>query len=150
MATKLYEIVCDFDTWGFTPDGGVYQTLTNRTGSSSVKGTIVMQSATYDNAVAIATVGSPLAIGVIYEDNIADGLPLKVIVYGKAQVLLRNGQSITRGNWCVLSSATNGRMEAGTITGALLVSEYAEGIGISLESKSSGTNVLAWVQLQFT
>ena len=143
---NFYEIVLDFDTWGFTPNGGVYQTFTNQTGGDSVQGTIVMQSATYDNAVDIATAGSPLALGIIYEDNIANGSPVKVVVYGKAQVLLRVGQSVTRGQWCVLSNTANGRMEEGSITGTLLVSEYAKGIGISLEDNSSG---LTWVQLQF-
>lgn len=148
MGKNLYEIVSTFGATGFTPDGGLYQTFTNQTGTS-IKGTIVMQAAGTDNAAAVATAGSPLAIGVIYEDSVANGSPVKVVTYGRAQVLLRNGQSVTRGNWCVLSSVTNGRMEQGTITGALLVSAYAEGIGVSLESKSSGTDVLAWIQLQF-
>lgn len=142
---NFYKIVLDFDTWGFTPDGGVYQTFINQTGDS-VQGTIVMQSAADDNTVVIAAANSPLAIGVIYEGGIANGSPVKVVVYGKAQVLLRDGQSVGRGGWCVLSNTVDGRMEEGTITGALLVSEYAKGIGISLEDKSSG---LAWVQLQF-
>ena len=141
----FYKIVLDFDTWGFTPDGGIYQTFINQTGES-VKGTIVMQSATDDNTVVIAAAGSPLAIGVIYEGGIANGSPVKVVVYGKAQVLLRVGETVTPGQWCVLSSVTDGQMETGNIAGALLVSEYAKGIGISLEDKSSG---LAWVQLQF-
>jgi hypothetical protein len=147
MSTKFFEIVRDFDTWGFTPDGGIYQTFTNRTDDDSVKGTIVMQSTTEDHAVVIAAAGSPLAIGVVYEDNIPIGSQVKVIVMGKAQVLLRTGQSVTRGQWCVLSSVTSGRMEEGTITGTLLLSEYAEGIGVSLEDKSSG---LVWIELQFT
>jgi hypothetical protein len=147
MAAKFYQIVCDFDTWGFTPDGGIYQTFTNRTGDDSVKGTIVMQSTTEDHAVVIAAAGSPLAFGVVYEDNISIGSQVKVVVMGKAQVLLRTGESIRRGHWCVLSSVTDGRMEEGTITGTLLLSEYAEGIGVSLEDKSSG---LAWIELQFT
>lgn len=147
MSKKLYKPVSDFGAWGFTPDGGIYQTFTNQTGDS-VKGTIVMQAEGTDNAVDVASAGSPFAIGVIYEDSIANGSPVKVVVYGKAQVLLRDTEAATRGYWCALSSITDGRMVQSAAL-PLLYTDYAEGIGISLETRSSGTDILAWVQLQF-
>lgn len=90
MSKNLYKTVLNYGATVFTPDGGLYQTFINQTGTS-VKSTIVMQAAGTDNAVATASASSPLAIGVIYESDVTNGSPVKVVTYGRAQVLLRDG-----------------------------------------------------------
>lgn len=97
-------------TNGFTSEGGIYEIFINKTGADSVKGTIVVASTSVDNAVSIAPAGSPMPIGVIYESGIADGSSVKVVVYGKAQVLLADGHAATHGYWCGVSSLVAGRM----------------------------------------
>ena len=96
-------------TAGFTTEGGFYQTLINKTGATSVKGTLVMASTALDNAVMTALANTQMPIGAIYESGIADGSLVKVVVNGKAQVLLKDGESSTRGYWCGVSD-TAGRM----------------------------------------
>lgn len=132
---------------GITPEGGLYGTYINNTGADSVKGTIVQISTDKDNAVEIATADSAVPIGVIYEDGAANGSPVKVVVYGKAQVLLNNNMDSYRGYWCGISD-TPGRMIQSTAGPETLV-ELKRQIGHSLESKSGGTDILALVQLNF-
>lgn len=133
-------------TYGFTSEGGLYETYDNRTGATSVKGTIVIASASYDDAVDIAPDGSVMPIGIIYESGIADGSSVKVVVYGKAQVLLEDGEASTHGNWCGVSSTTEGRMYQDATPPA---AQHFQEIGHSLQDNSSGTDVLSLVQLHF-
>lgn len=72
---------------GDTGDSGNIITLINKTGAASVKGTVVCASSTVDLAVEKITEGVPDPIGVIYEDGIADGQPVKVVKAGIADVL---------------------------------------------------------------
>lgn len=131
---------------GFTPEGGIYQTFVNNTGTS-VKGTIVIASASVDNAVDIAPGESKVPLGIIYENGIANGALVKVVTSGKAQVLLENTKHSTRGHWCGVSP-TAGRMYQ-KISAPTTISEHSREIGHSLESKNSGTDILSTVQLQF-
>jgi len=62
-------------------------TLINKTGGLSVKGTVVCPSATVDLSVDKIAVNVPDPIGVIAEDGIADGQPVKVVKSGIADVL---------------------------------------------------------------
>ncbi len=130
----------------FTPEGGLYQTFLNDTGTNSIKGTIVCASPLTDNAVSLAPASSILPLGVIYEDGVKQGGTVKVVVYGKAQVLLKDGNAAVRGYWCGVSDVP-GRMYQ------LLVpadaTEHFRQIGYSLESKSAGFNQLSLVQLNF-
>lgn len=127
---------------GFTQEGGMYETFINNTGVS-VKGTIVVASTTINNGVDIAPANSEMFIGVIYENGILNGLPVKVVVYGKAEVLLKNTLASTRGYWCGVSDVT-GRMYQMSLVPA---AEHNREIGHSLESKTAGTNVLSLVQI---
>jgi len=130
----------------FTAEGGFYETFVNDTGALSVKGTIVTASSLVDNAVSIAPPFSNMPLGVIYDDGVASGSMVKVVVYGKAQVLLKNGESATRG-YISLVSDTAGRMyqRADYVDEA----EHSRQIGQSIETKASGSNVLSLVQLHF-
>lgn len=131
---------------GFTPDGGIYETFINTTGIS-VKGTIVVASTTTNNAVDIAPIGSIMPIGVIYEDKVPNGSPVKVVVYGKAEVLLEDSQSATTGYWCSVSNTVAGRMlqQPSEPTDT----NHNREIGHSLQTVDSGTDVLALIQLHF-
>jgi len=131
---------------GFTTEGGMYATFINKTGANSVKGTIVITSTTTDNAVETAPANSEMPIGVIYENGIADGSPVKVVVYGKAEVLLKNTEPATHGYWCGVSD-TAGRMYQRAT--APSTTEHSREIGHSLQSTAAGTNVLSLVQLHF-
>ena len=131
---------------GVTPDGGFYITLTNKTGAVSKKGTIVVASTTQDNAVAIAPANSDSPIGIILENGIVDGQPVKVVVSGKAYVLLKDGLASTHGYWCGVSSTQAGRMSQ--LVNPNPATHWAE-LGHSLESKTAGTDVLSLVVLHF-
>lgn len=130
---------------GFTLEGGTYETFINNTGTS-IRGTIVVASTTINNAVDIAPVSSNMPIGVIYEDGIANGSPVKVVVYGKAQVLLKDGEVANNGYWCGVSDVA-GRMYQ--LSTAPITTEYNQEIGHSLEANNSGTNVLSLIQIHF-
>lgn len=133
-------------TNGFTSEGGIYETFINKTGGISVKGTIVVASTTDNNAVSTAPVASSMPIGIIYESGINDGSSVKVVVSGKAQVLLANGQSATHGYWCGVSNSVGGRMyQEPTPPPA----NHPQEIGHSIETSSSGTDVLSLVQVHF-
>jgi hypothetical protein len=147
MAKQEFKIVSVFGDSGFTPDGGVYETYTNRTGASSVKGTLVVSSTNFDSAVEAAPAGSDMPIGVIYESGVANSLPVKVVVGGRAQVLLVDAAASTRGYWCGVSTATAGRMAQSATVPA--TTDHFREIGHSMETKTGGTNVLAWVNLHF-
>ena len=132
---------------GFTTDGGMYQTFINNTGLPSIKGTIVIASNAITNGVKIATANSFVSIGVIYDDGILNGQPIKVVICGKAKVLLKNGQSCIQGDWLGVSDNA-GRMYSNGAEPPS-TSDHNREIGHSLESKSSGINVLALVTLHF-
>lgn len=101
-------------TW-FAPEGGVYQTFINATGGASVKGTLVQSSLTVNNAVESTPADSSMPIGVIYEDGIANGNPVKVFTYGRAEVLLKDGVASSRGYWCGVSDQAGRMYKAATV-----------------------------------
>ena len=133
-------------TTGFTPEGGVYSTLINNTGAVSVKGTIVSASLAVDKAVSIAPVNSDMPMRIIYESGIANGQAVKVIFAGCAEVLMKNGLAATRGFWCGVSDVA-GRMYQSSSPPS--TTEHSREIGHCLETKASGTNVLALIDLHF-
>ena len=131
---------------GFTAEGGVYETFTSNLTGTTVKGTIVVASAEVDNGVDIAPANTVMPIGAIYESGIAQGSPVKVVVYGKAEVLLKDGQTAVHGYWCGVSD-TDGRMyQAASVPST---TDHNREIGHSLASTGSGTDVLSLIQMHF-
>jgi len=125
--------------------------LINKTGVSSVKGTLVSASQTTDLAFGIQT-SEYDTIGVVAEDGKADGESTLLAVHGIADVLLKDGTASTRGYW-VKADAIDGRANAtqalpagGTIAA---IDDHFKEIGHCLESKASGVNVLCKVMLHF-
>lgn len=133
------------NSW-FTAEGGLYETFVNDTGAPSVKGTIVCASPLTDNAVSIAPAYSQMPLGVIYEDGIPVGGMVKVVVYGKAQVLLKDGYASEKGFWCGVSNTPRRMFQ---VVAPADADEHFRQIGYSLEKKSPGTSVLSLVQLNF-
>ena len=133
-------------TNGFTGDGGLFQYFTNNTGATSVLGTIVVASTAVSNAVSIAPASTQMPIGVIAESGVANGSPVKVVTYGKAYVLLKDGESATMGYWCGVSD-TAGRMYQQSTVPA--TTDHNREIGHSLATTSSGTDVLSLIQMHF-
>jgi len=131
---------------GMTSEGGVTISLINKTGSASVKGTVVIASTTIDDAFDIASAGEVQPIGVVLDDGIADGSYCRVVISGRAQVLLEDAAPATRGYWVEVATATAGR--ATMLASPNAVTHWAE-LGHCLESVAGGTDVLAWCNLHF-
>lgn len=134
----------------FTAEGGLAIKLVNKTGSNSVKGTVIRAGTVVDNSFSLETEEFE-AIGVVYDNGIADGNDCFVVVSGIAEVLLKDGTAATRGYW-VKCADIDGRAEVTTPPtgiGALSTAEHFKEIGHCIESKSSGTNVLAKIVLHF-
>lgn len=131
---------------GFTADGGIYITLINNTGVITQKGTIVAASQLTNNAARIAPGNYDQPIGVIAEDGILIGQPVKVVVSGKAYVLLKDLTAATRGYWCGVSDIP-GRMYQQTDPPS--TTEHNREIGHCLESVTAGVNKLALCVLHF-
>lgn len=87
-----------------TPEGGFFVTLLNKTGANSVKGTVVCAHDTVDNAVKKIVVNVPDPIGIIYDDGIADGQPVRVVISGLADIYF-------------IGSTNRGYLARGFITG---------------------------------
>ena len=133
-----------------TPEGGYAIRLTNDTGAVSVKGSVVTAGATVDNSFKLQAAEFE-AVGIVYEDGIADGSECWVVVGGIAEALLKDGTAATRGYWTRCAD-TDGRALVTTPPsgiGAIATSDHFKEIGHCLESKDAGTNVLAKLVLHF-
>jgi hypothetical protein len=71
---------------GFTPEGGFYITLTNKTGGATTKGYLVRASSTTANAFDYVESEEPDIFGVVYDAGIADGSECRIVVSGIADV----------------------------------------------------------------
>ncbi|MFA5183159.1 MAG: capsid cement protein [Syntrophales bacterium] len=130
-----------------TSEGGYAVKLTNRTGSTVSKGMVVRNSRTYDNAFEFCSASSIDAIGVVYDNSAADGSDSWVVFAGIADVMIKDGTASTRG-YFLYSSDTTGRAFANQPEPPNTTAHWQE-MGHCLESKSSGTNVLAKCILHF-
>ncbi len=137
---------------GISELGGVAVKLVNKTGAPSVKGTIVIADTTTDDAFDIAGADAVMPIGIVYDDGIADGSECWIIIYGVADVLLKDTTASTHGNWAYVSDAA-GRAEATLATppggGIPELDIHMGEVGHALESKGADTDVLARVSLHF-
>lgn len=132
----------------FTVEGGLAVRLVNKTGSNSVKGSLVQIASGTDNAFVLTGSDDVDCVGVVYEDGIADGSECWVVTQGIAQVLLKDTTGSTRGYWAATSD-TAGRADCTNAASPGLVLSHFQEIGHCLETKGSGTDVLARVILHF-
>lgn len=133
----------------FTSDGGLAIKLMNKTGSNTIKGSVVTAGSLNNSFILQSSEYE--AIGTVLESGIADGLPCWVVVSGIGYVLLEDGTASTVGNG-VKASAVDGRATAliiPTNLGAQTTAEHFKEIGHSLEAKIAGTSVLCKIVLHF-
>lgn len=78
----------------FTPEGGVAVWMVNKTGAASFKGAVVDTHGSVANAVRLVPVDIPDAMGVIYDDGVADGEEVRVVFSGKAEVFFVSSVSL--------------------------------------------------------
>ena len=140
-----------FPTVHFTRERGIAIFLTNNTGAASIKGTLVHCSTSMNEAFE-AQISQYDNIGVVYQDDVAQGQDCQVVIAGIAQVLLADGTASTRGNW-VIASTADGRADATQEIppggGVQEHDEHFKEVGHCLESKAAGTSVLAKIILHF-
>jgi hypothetical protein len=132
----------------FTDEGGIALRMTNKTGGASVKGTVVTvyDGGAVNNAVQLTEGDAIDPVGVMYDSGIADGSECWIVIAGRAQVLLKDGDAGVRGYW-LGTSDTAGRAECKAAPGLIL--EHMQEIGHCMESASSGTDVLVYGVLHF-
>jgi len=132
---------------GITPEGGHVVKLINKTGTTSVKGTLVETSTAVANGTEIASADSDHPIGVVYNSGVADGGYIWVVISGVAEVLMKNNVASVIGYWVSVSDAA-GRATTSQNSPGLTVAHWRE-IGHSIESKTAGTDVLSKIILHF-
>ena len=137
---------------GITELGGIAVKLVNKTGAASVKGTIVEADTTTDDAFKVADADGNHPMGVVYDDGVADGSECWVIIYGIADVLLKDATLSTHGNW-VYPSDVAGRANATLLVppggGIPELDVHMAEVGHCIETKVADTDVLARVCLHF-
>jgi hypothetical protein len=129
------------------PENCTTITLINKTGSASVTGTVVSASTSTNNAFMVNPLNGDMPIGVVLDNGIADGQPCRIVVSGVAEVLVVNNTATTRGHIAYSSGTTSGRVDTSASVPAS-TTHFRE-IGHTLESKSSGSNVLVKCVLHF-
>jgi hypothetical protein len=126
------------------------QQLINKTGAASVYGEVIIASTTTDFAFDQSGVDEDMPIGIVYEAGIADGSLCWVVIYGSAQVLLKDTTASTHGNWVYTADAA-GRADAtlaGPPGGAFpQIDNHMRELGHCLESQGAGTDVLAEIDV---
>lgn len=133
-----------------TAEGGYTVPLVNKTGSATVKGTVVAVSSGTASAFTAQTVEYD-SIGVVYDAGIADGSSCRVVVAGIADVLLKDGTAGTRGYW-VQADPVDGRASMLAMPpggGIPQHDEHFKEVGHCMQTVGAGTNVLARCILHF-
>jgi hypothetical protein len=133
-----------------TNERGFLLKFINRTGGSSVKGTLVSPSTSADREV-IKQANEYDMIGVVQEAGVAEGSEMWVWTVGSVcQVLFKDTVAATRGN-ILLAADTDGRAIDTTNPGSGLpgTDTHFKECGHVLESKSAGTDVLALASIHF-
>ena len=129
--------------------GGRGSYYVNKTGATSVEGTIVAADDTADNAVKIAAIDSEKPFGVVAVSGVAADGWVPIITTGKCRVLLENAVSSTHGNWCRTGSSTAGRCDASAAAPPGPVAQHGQETGKSLETVTGGTDELMLTDLHF-
>jgi hypothetical protein len=140
------------DRFMITDAGGHAIKLINKTGSASVKGTLV-KAGTVDGSFIITAADEAMPIGVVYQAGIADGGVCWVVTLGIAEVLLENTTASTAGYWCRTSVTVAGRCTMNTASppggGITELDRHEREIGHCIESKAQGANVIAKCVMHF-
>ena len=137
----------------FTLEGGLAIKMLNKTGANSVKGTVVELSTSTERAVDISPADEDEAMGIIYDDGIADGEFVWIVIQGIVDILIEDGQTATLGYWVRTSITQDGRADitnAEPPGGGLPQADiHFRELGHCQESQSSGIDVLARCIIHF-
>lgn len=132
-----------------TPEGGTAVRVINKTGSASVKGTVVGASSTTDDAFETVAANGVDPIGAVYENGVADGDYCWIVRHGRCQVLLEDSTAATRDYWAKVSDTQAGRADitnaappGGTI---VALEDHFSELGHGAENVSAGTDKLAYI-----
>lgn len=134
------------DTIAITPLGGIARQFINKTGSASVKGSVVT-AGSIDNSVILQS-NEYDSIGVIYNSGVNDGSNVWVVYTGVAEVLLKDTTASTAGH-LVFAADTDGRAITAAVPSPPTDTSHFKEIGHCVESKTSGTNILFKTMLHF-
>lgn len=133
-----------------TNERGLLVKMINRTGGTSVKGTLVSASTSADREV-IHQANEYDTVGVVQEAGVAEGSEMWVWMVGSVcQVLYKDGVAATHGN-ILIAADTDGRaIDLANPGGGLPGTDtHFKECGHVLQSVGAGTNVLALVVLHF-
>ena len=104
-------------------------------------------------AFAVSGIDEAMPIGVVYESGIADGQECWICIAGRCQVLLQNSTASTKGYWVRTSTSAAGRADITNAAppggGIPELDIHQHEIGHCLETKTDGTNVLAYILVHF-
>lgn len=115
--------------------GGYAIKLTNKTGSNSVAGQLVIAHTTQDDAVATSEDNELMTIGVFLDGGVSDGTEAWVVVSGIADVAYDNSSAIVRGDRII-----TGLAGLATVDNLPTAAVHFQEIGHSVESvAASGT-----------
>lgn len=124
------------DNAAITPLGGFAVRMLNKTGAASIKGTVLEQASSDDNAVALCSTDCLDPIGIMYSDGVADGEDVWVVKHGDAEVKLENSVGTTRGYWLRTSSTAAGRADGTATSAPGLLAQHFQEIGHVQETVS--------------
>ena len=134
-------------TWNeYTGKTCIKQQLINDTGSPSVYGEIIIASTGADFAFDVAVIDSDHHIGSVYEGGVADGALCWIVIYGSAQVLLKNANAATHGFW-VYTADVAGRVIMQANPPAPFTKVHMQECGHCLQTVGAGTNVLCEIDV---
>jgi len=137
----------------FTTEGGLAVKMLNKTGVASVKGTVVQLSTSIERSVEISPADEEEAMGIIYDNGIADGEFVWIVIQGIVDILIEDGQTATVGFWVRTSITQDGRADITNADppggGIPQADQHFRELGHCQESKSSGTDVLARCIIHF-
>ena len=119
-----------------TQEGGIAVKLLNKTGATSLRGTLVEIDTGLDEAVKTGVINSTAITGVVYQSGIDDGFNMWVVVSGIAYVLMKDATAATRGQY-VSTGTVAGRAEASATLPA-----QGQQVGNFIESKAGGKDVI--------
>lgn len=133
-----------------TSEGGFAVWLINDTGAPSIKGYIAKASLSIDNAFEYTTNNNVDPVGVVYDNGVANGGLVRIVVSGIAEVYY--GSAVTRGTFSRVPVSGEGIASGQAINEALPVPPFAtdkhfQEIGHPIESR--GTPGLAKTVLHF-
>lgn len=129
-----------FDAFAITADGGFAVKMTNKTGSPSIKGTVLKYSTTVTSAVVLCSPDELESIGIMYSNGVADGGYVWVVKGGDALVKLENNVGTTAGNWLRTSTSAAGRADGTTESAPGLILTHFYEIGHVGETHAGDPN----------